>query len=198
MNFDKRLLFLLTTLLMATSSLSHAADDAEGLTHIQGEMSGEVTADSVILQSRLTTGTYPYPVTQLLSASGDVPGRMGVNHGGDVFRQQFRRLREQEFVQQFRGVVAHDVCAQQFVRLWIAQYLYQSGGFSYGNGLSRPVVGKYRLLHLDTLAPRIVFAQSEPRHLRLAVDRRGHQQRIHRLATRRVTGHVLYCHLPFR
>lgn len=48
------------------------------LSRVQGEMSGEATADSVVLQSRLTTGTYPYPVTQTASASGDVPGSPGV------------------------------------------------------------------------------------------------------------------------
>lgn len=42
----------------------------EDITHAQGEMAGEVTVDSVILQSRLTTGAHPF--------EGGVPGSAGV------------------------------------------------------------------------------------------------------------------------
>jgi len=45
------------------------------LTHAQGEMAGEVTSSSVILQSRLTTGGAPDPVWPF---EADVPGAPGV------------------------------------------------------------------------------------------------------------------------
>lgn len=43
--------------------------DTDVIDHIQGEMAGEVTQNSVILQTRLTQGS--------ISADGDVPGREG-------------------------------------------------------------------------------------------------------------------------
>ena len=44
-----------------------------GVYHAQGELAGEVTANSVLLQSRLTAIPGPEPDTQ-----GDVPGMAGV------------------------------------------------------------------------------------------------------------------------
>jgi alkaline phosphatase/alkaline phosphatase D len=55
--------------------LSCAAEELPPITHAQGEMAGEVTASSVILQSRLTTGSNPHHGPSL---EADVPGAPGV------------------------------------------------------------------------------------------------------------------------
>jgi alkaline phosphatase D len=52
-----------------------AAEAPPPLTHAQGEIAGEVTMTSVILQSRLTTGSHPYPGWPF---EADVPGAAGV------------------------------------------------------------------------------------------------------------------------
>jgi alkaline phosphatase D len=53
--------------------LSFASSASAEVHHAQGEMAGEVTADSVLLQSRLTAIPGPQ-----LDANGDVPGAAGV------------------------------------------------------------------------------------------------------------------------
>jgi alkaline phosphatase/alkaline phosphatase D len=65
----KTTIALLTALLLARPGALHAAE----CHHAQGEMAGEVTATSVLLQSRLTA--LPGPA---LDANGDIPGALGV------------------------------------------------------------------------------------------------------------------------
>jgi len=55
--------------------LSCVGEAPPPITHAQGEMAGEVTSSSVILQSRLTTGGAPDPVWPF---EADVPGAPGV------------------------------------------------------------------------------------------------------------------------
>ena len=64
-SFFQALLVLAWALATATASAA--------VHHAQGEMAGEVTADSVLLQSRLTAMPGPH-----LNAEGDIPGQAGV------------------------------------------------------------------------------------------------------------------------
>ncbi len=69
-------------LLAATAICPAEATDALKISHLQGEMVGEATADSAILQSRLTAGEK--------DEAGDVPGRAGVARFEYADNGQFR------------------------------------------------------------------------------------------------------------
>ncbi len=62
-------------LVAALSVLSCAGEPLPPLTHAMGEIAGEATTSSVVLQSRLTTGSHPYEGWPF---EADVPGAAGV------------------------------------------------------------------------------------------------------------------------
>lgn len=89
--------FFVVALLSMSLSCSIADDGRLVLTHVQGEMAGEVTESSVILQSRLTTGSYTFVSPKEHLWASDIPGSPGIacfevsmdSEFGDSFRTEW-------------------------------------------------------------------------------------------------------------
>ena len=99
---------------------------------------------------------------------------------------------------QLRRIVTDYVSAEYLVRRRVAEYFHQAARLAHRDGLARALVVEHRFLHRDALAPRLVLPQPEASHLRLAVNRRGHQGRVHRTAVRGLPRHMLHRHLTLR
>ena len=99
---------------------------------------------------------------------------MGVDHASDVFRQQFRRFRQQDLMQDLGGIQAHYMAAEDFAGLRVGEQLDQALGLAHRHCLADAAVGKYGFADFQALAPGLVFTQAEARHLGFAVDGRGH------------------------
>ena len=79
---------------------------------------------------------------------------MGMNHLRYIFRQKFRGLGQEDLVYQFRGVVAHNMSAEDLLCLRIKKDLDHAVAFSNGHGFADATVREnsfFKLLRLRNI-----------------------------------------------